>query len=84
MRAAVGDDVTVLVDCHSRFERHTAPLVAEQLALSNIGWFEEPVEPTKDSEGLAEIAREVSMITSRAASRGMGASSSGRLWNAER
>ena len=63
VRAAVGDDVTVLVDCHSRFERHTAPLVAEQLALSNIGWFEEPVEPTKDAEGLAAIAREVSMIT---------------------
>ena len=63
VRAAVGDDVTVLVDCHSRFERHTAPLVAEQLAKSNIGWFEEPVEPTKDAEGLAEIAGEVSMIT---------------------
>ena len=62
VRAAVGDDVTVLVDCHSRFERHTAPLVAEQLALSNIGWFEEPVEPTKDAEGLAEVAQEVSMI----------------------
>ena len=63
VRAAVGDDVTVLVDCHSRFERHTAALVAEQLAKSNIGWFEEPVEPTKDAEGLAAIAREVSMIT---------------------
>ena len=63
VRSAVGDDVTVLVDCHSRFERHTAPLVAEQLAKSNIGWFEEPVEPTKDAEGLAAIAREVSMIT---------------------
>ena len=63
VRAAVGDDVTVLVDCHSRFERHTAPLVAEQLAKSNIGWFEEPVEPTKDAEGLAEVAREVSMLT---------------------
>ena len=63
VRAAVGDDVTVLVDCHSRFERHTAPLVAEQLAKSNIGWFEEPVEPTKDAEGLAAITREVSMIT---------------------
>ena len=62
VRSAVGDDVTVLVDCHSRFERHTAPLVAEQLALSNIGWFEEPVEPTKDAEGLAEVAQEVSMI----------------------
>ncbi len=63
VRAAVGDDVTVLVDCHSRFERHTAPLVAGQLAKSNIGWFEEPVEPTKDAEGLAAITREVSMIT---------------------
>ena len=63
VRAAVGDDVTVLVDCHSRFERHTAALVAEQLAKSNIGWFEEPVEPTEDAEGLAAIAREVSMIT---------------------
>ena len=63
VRAAVGDDVTVLVDCHSRFERHTAPLVAEQLAKSDIGWFEEPVEPTRDAEGLAAIAQEVSMIT---------------------
>ena len=63
VRAAVGPKVTVLVDCHSRFERHTAALVAEQLAKSNIGWFEEPVEPTEDAEGLAEIAREVSMIT---------------------
>ena len=63
VRAAVGDDVMVLVDCHSRFERHTAPLVAEKLAKSHIGWFEEPVEPTKDAEGLAAIAREVSMTT---------------------
>ncbi len=61
VRSAVGDDITVLVDCHSRFERHTAPLVAEQLALSNIGWFEEPLEPTRDMERLAEVAGEVSM-----------------------
>jgi len=63
VRAAVGPDITVLVDCHSRFERHTAALVAEQLAKSDIGWFEEPVEPTEDAEGLAAIAKEVSMIT---------------------
>ena len=63
VRAAVGPDFTVLVDCHSRFERHTAALVAEQLAKSNIGWFEEPVEPTKDAEELTAIAQEVSMIT---------------------
>ncbi len=63
VRAAVGPNITVLVDCHSRFERHTAALVAEQLAKSDIGWFEEPVEPTEDAEGLAVIAKEVSMIT---------------------
>ena len=63
VRAAVGEDITVLVDCHSRFERHTAPLVAERLALSNIGWFEEPLEPTKDPDGLAAVAAQVSMIT---------------------
>lgn len=63
VRAAVGPDIAVLVDCHSRFERHTAALVAEQLARSNIGWFEEPVEPTRDADDLAEIAQEVSMIT---------------------
>lgn len=62
VRAAVGDDVRVLVDCHSRFERHTAPLVAEQLALSNIGWFEEPVQPTQDADALADIAARVPMI----------------------
>ncbi len=61
VRSAVGEDVTVLVDCHSRFERHTAPLVAEQLAQSNIGWFEEPLQPTKDAAGLAEVSKEVSM-----------------------
>ena len=63
VRSAVGSEVAVLVDCHSRFERHTAPLVAEQLAKSDIGWFEEPVEPTEDAEGLAAISQEVSMIT---------------------
>lgn len=62
VRAAVGDDIRVLVDCHSRFERHTAPLVAEQLALSNIGWFEEPVQPTQDADALADIAARVPMI----------------------
>lgn len=61
IRAAVGPDVTVLVDCHSRFELHTAPMVAEELAKSGIGWFEEPVEPADDITTLADIAQQVSM-----------------------
>ncbi|MFQ6028683.1 MAG: mandelate racemase/muconate lactonizing enzyme family protein, partial [Dehalococcoidia bacterium] len=63
VRAVVGPEVRVLVDCHSRFEAHTAPLVAEQLARLDVGWFEEPVSPTEDLEGLAQIAGNISMPT---------------------
>ena len=56
-REAVGADATVLVDCHSRFERDTAPLIVDELAKLNVGWFEEPVQPTSDPEDLAAIAR---------------------------
>ena len=61
VRAAVGPGVTVLVDCHSRFEEHTAPIVAERLAALDVGWFEEPVEPTRDAAALARIARAAPM-----------------------
>ena len=57
VREAVGADATVLVDCHSRFERDTAPLIVEELAKLNVGWFEEPVQPTSDPDDLAAIAR---------------------------
>ena len=56
---AVGPDVRVLVDCHSRFEEHTAPLIAEELAKLDVGWFEEPLQPTKDPDGLARVADKV-------------------------
>ena len=57
VRAAVGDAATVLVDCHSRFERDTAPIIADELANLNVGWFEEPVQPRSDPDDLAAIAR---------------------------
>ena len=57
VRDAVGADARVLVDCHSRFERDTAPPIVEELAKLNVGWFEEPVQPTSDAADLAEIAR---------------------------
>lgn len=59
VREAVGPGVTVLVDCHSRFEESTAPIVAERLAALDVGWFEEPVEPTREAAALARIARAV-------------------------
>ena len=61
VRSALGPEVRLLVDCHSRFEAHTAPLVAEELARLDVGWFEEPLEPTRDAEGLAEVAAKVSI-----------------------
>ena len=62
VRMAVGPDVQVLVDCHSRFEAHTALLVAEELARLNVGWFEEPVNPVTDARGLARIAAMAPML----------------------
>ena len=57
VREAIGADATLLVDCHSRFERDTAPLIVDELRKLNVGWFEEPVQPTEDADVLAEIAR---------------------------
>ncbi len=57
VRDAIGSDAILLVDCHSRFERDTAPLIVDELHKLNVGWFEEPVQPTVDTDILAEIAR---------------------------
>ena len=59
VRDAVGADVTLLVDCHSRFDVESAVIVAEELAEFGVGWFEEPVQPMEDPEGMARIAARV-------------------------
>lgn len=60
-RSAIGPEISLLVDCHSRFDLASAPAVAEELAKLDVGWFEEPVNPERDPETLAEIASRVSM-----------------------
>ena len=57
VREAIGPDARLLVDCHSRFERDTAPIIVDELAKLNVGWFEEPVQPTADADDLGDIAR---------------------------
>ena len=57
VREAIGPRAKLLVDCHGRFDRDSAPLVAEDLAKLDVGWFEEPVDPESNAEDLAEIAR---------------------------
>ena len=61
VRDSVGTDVTLLVDCHSRFDVESAVIVAGELAELGVGWFEEPVQPMEDPEGMARIAARVPM-----------------------
>ena len=59
VRSAVVQAVQVLVDCHSRFDANTASMIAADLMAQRVGWFEEPLQPTTDSEDLAHVAGEV-------------------------
>ena len=56
VRRAIGAGARLLVDCHSRFSAEAAPAVARELATLDVGWFEEPVQPTSASADLAAIA----------------------------
>ena len=58
VRKAIGDDVELAVDCHSRMDVSLAVIVGRELADVNLFWYEEPVSYA-DSEGLAEVAAQV-------------------------
>ena len=60
VRAAIGPDVDIFVDCHSCFDEESAVVIADKLAESNIAWFEEPIPP---STGLRELARVATRIS---------------------
>ncbi len=61
IRDRVGPNVTLMVDCHGRFDIESAVIVAEELAELGIGWFEEPVRPNVNPVGSARIAACVPM-----------------------
>ena len=58
IRAAVGVDVELMVDCHSLFDVPLARSVAERLERYNLAWYEEPVAPERTAETL-EIRRSI-------------------------
>ncbi len=58
IRATVGADVEVMVDCHSFFDVPLARSVAERLERFNLAWYEEPVAPERTAETL-EIRRSI-------------------------
>lgn len=53
MREAVGNDVEIMLDCHSFFSVPQAIEVAESLEPVNLAWYEEPVAPSLLDETLA-------------------------------
>lgn len=53
VRAAVGDGVEVMIDCHSFFSVDLAVKVAQRLEPVKLAWYEEPVAPEKTEETLA-------------------------------
>ena len=62
VRDAVGPEVALMVDCHSRFDVESAVAVASELGKLGVSWFEEPVNPATDPEGTASIAARVPML----------------------
>ena len=58
VRKAIGDGIELAVDCHSRMEVSEAVIVGQELAESNLFWYEEPVAHT-DTDGLAAVAARV-------------------------
>ena len=55
VRSAVGDDVRVLVDCHSRFDLESALALEPELRAAGGQWFEEPVDPLRNGDDLRAI-----------------------------
>ncbi len=61
IREVIGPDVALMVDCHSRFDVESAVKVASEMAKLGVAWFEEPIDPSKNPAGLAQIAERISM-----------------------
>lgn len=67
VRQAIGDEIELAVDCHSRMEQSEAILVGQELADCNLFWYEEPVRKTMHNE-LATVTQMVPMPTASAES----------------
>ena len=62
VRAAIGEQVELLVDCHGRMEASEALLVGRALADCNLYWYEEPV-PDHAVDDLADLSALLPMPT---------------------
>ncbi len=55
VREAIGNDIELLVDCHSRFDLDSALALESELHSLGVSWYEEPVNPLTQPEDLARI-----------------------------
>lgn len=67
VREAIGDEVELAIDCHSRMEQSEAIIVGQELADCNLFWYEEPVHKTMHNE-LAAVTQAVPQTTASAES----------------
>lgn len=67
VRKAIGDEIELAIDCHSRMEQSEAIIVGQELADCNLFWYEEPVHKTMHSE-LAAVTQAVPQTTASAES----------------
>ncbi|MCB0127229.1 MAG: mandelate racemase/muconate lactonizing enzyme family protein, partial [Caldilineaceae bacterium] len=67
VRKAIGDDIELAIDCHSRMEQSEAIIVGQELADCNLFWYEEPVHKTMHNE-LAAVTQAVPQTTASAES----------------
>jgi galactonate dehydratase len=67
VRAAIGDEIELAVDCHGRMERAEALIVAGELADCRLFWYEEPVPHSLPAD-LRLITETIPMPTASAES----------------
>lgn len=67
VRKAIGDEVELAIDCHSRMEQSEAIIVGQELADCNLFWYEEPVHHSMHRE-LAAVTQAVPQTTASAES----------------
>ena len=67
VRAAIGDEIDLSIDCHGRMEASEAIMVADALAGCHLFWYEEPV-PHQYLDELAHVSAAVRVTTASAES----------------
>ncbi len=61
VRDAIGPEITLLVDCHSRFDLESSLALEPELAALGVGWYEEPVAFGDHRDELARITAAATM-----------------------